>query len=691
MKSLRPTLILVCATCALATTSVIYAVTLSYTQRVAYYTTWASGGGTFDQDTTEIGQWANTTNTNPKQTVAWRVFKTAADNTGSARHLVVGDEFTIQLYASSAYGGFGVSLNSAGWSTGSWANRYSNSRVYLEADSNSGQWYVNSAAGNEGFGANVAGSTYKDYVLKVKITSENTVTVREISDSTTYTKYDRTLNGTVGTNISGYAVFLNDDFNGSGNANIYWKPTTQVENTGAVEFGGDNASRTIAGRVSDGLAANSTSTVSANKLYKIGSGTVVLSANNTYSGGTQVESGTLSVSNDTNLGTAPGTVSPSHIVMYNLAALMALDSFSLNSNRGISNALNALCWIGVASGKTLTYDGVIAGANTGFIKNESGTFKLGGESTFTGNIYVDNGIIEISLSSGDPLDASTIYLGKETTSDGDTTLKLSGSGVSLDNAIAVRTAGHARKIESSNTSNTNTLLGNVSLDTDATTTVSTGGALAFSGATIDLKNRTLTVDGAGNTILSAKLTNSTGSGKLTKNGTGTLTIGNRNNDYSGATTVNAGTLNGSGKVSGAMTLNSGASVAPGSSIGNLLTGDLTMNAGSSYAWEFNATTSDWIGASVLALAGGATHSVTVNVSRTEFVTYPVTRTLFTYSSFTTTQTNALWLDLSDVAGDNLQPPTITVANNTIMVTLVPEPACLLALAGVLLALRRAAQ
>jgi len=191
-------------------------------------------------------------------------------------------------------------------------------------------------------------------------------------------------------------------------------------------------------------------------------------------------------------------------------------------------------------------------------------------------------------------------------------------------------------------------------------------------------------------------------GGFIKLGTGTLVLA-ANSTYTGATIVSGGLLRVNGSISAsssltvvpgaalggtgltcAATLNSNARLDPGLSIGILRTGNLTMQAGSRYTWEFSSVTSDWVGAQTLSLPGAA-NSVTVSVKRLDTVVYPVTRTLFTYTSFDPATTNRLFFDLSDPSMDGIQPPTISTSGNAVLLKFVPEPAaCALVLLAIYL-------
>ncbi|MCX7846655.1 MAG: autotransporter-associated beta strand repeat-containing protein [bacterium] len=184
-----------------------------------------------------------------------------------------------------------------------------------------------------------------------------------------------------------------------------------------------------------------------------------------------------------------------------------------------------------------------------------------------------------------------------------------------------------------------------------------------------------------------------GSGTLVKHGAGTLTL-SASNTYSGPTLVSNGLLrvNGFIDASSALALAPGASLGgtglvcavtvysngrldPGLSIGSLRTANLTMNPGSRYTWEFNSTTSDWIAAQALSFPGPA-NSITVTIKRLDPIVYPVTRTLFTFTSFDPATTNRLFFDMTDPSMDGIQPPTISTSPNAVLITLIPEPASL---------------
>ena len=157
------------------------------------------------------------------------------------------------------------------------------------------------------------------------------------------------------------------------------------------------------------------------------------------------------------------------------------------------------------------------------------------------------------------------------------------------------------------TAGTFTIASGAMLDINGTT--QTIGGLGGAG-TVNIDAATLTVGGNNeNTNFSGQLTGTLGN--LIKEGTGQLILGGTSS-YSGATTVNNGlltvngdissssgvTVNSGGTVGGngtfpSIALGSGASAAPGNSIGTMhVTGNIGFNGGSTYQVEVTSTAND---------------------------------------------------------------------------------------------------
>jgi len=208
----------------MASTLVIGAqTTVNYPQRVANYdATFTDGGGNFDDGSENFGMWANY---DAKQSVAFRNFTESGVPGGTATTMAVGDSFTITVSATQAsYGVIGLALLSSPSATASWADRINNYAVQVNLNGNDGNndpWEVVSTAGTINT-SSIGGSTsYADFVFKFTL---NTATTMNVSINNDTEVFDVTLNNS---NITGYSIYISDDWNGVANSNIFWKPTTE--------------------------------------------------------------------------------------------------------------------------------------------------------------------------------------------------------------------------------------------------------------------------------------------------------------------------------------------------------------------------------------------------------------------------------------------------------------------------------
>ena len=144
-------------------------------------------------------------------------------------------------------------------------------------------------------------------------------------------------------------------------------------------MGGNNLSTNVSGTISG----------AGGSLVKVGTGTLTLSGANTYTGGTTILGGTISVSNDANLGGASGGLT----LTGGTGTLQTTDSFA--SARPVT--------LGFAGGiidtmaNTLTLSGPIGGTGT-LNKIGSGTLNLTGNNTYTGGTQVLAGTLSVSSS-----------------------------------------------------------------------------------------------------------------------------------------------------------------------------------------------------------------------------------------------------------------------------------------------------
>ncbi|WP_346296937.1 autotransporter-associated beta strand repeat-containing protein [Rhodopseudomonas sp. P1] len=336
-------------------------------------------------------------------------------------------------------------------------------------------------------------------------------------------------NYTGGTTISNGTLQIGDGGTTGSIAN-------NVTNNGTLAFNRSNA-LTFFGLIS-GTGA----------VAQLGSGNLTLSRANTYTGGTTISGGTVTVGNNSALGAGDVKMTQGASLAFGNADYTIANNFVVSGTSIFD----------IRTGTIQTITGAVSDGDTAGIieKNGGGKLILNGRNSFSGGTIINAGTLQ--LANSNMLSATTAA----TVASG-TTLDLGG----FDQTIGSLAGG-----------------GSVALGAAMLTTGADNSSTNYSGMM-------------------------SGTGGLTKQGTGNLILSGTN-EYTGPTTINAGTLSvngsiasavtaasggrlgGSGSV-GSTTIASGGTLAPGNSIGTLtINGDLSFAAGSSYAVEVSPTASD---------------------------------------------------------------------------------------------------
>jgi filamentous hemagglutinin family protein len=319
---------------------------------------------------------------------------------------------------------------------------------------------------------------------------------------------------------------------------------------------------------------------------KQGSGTLVLSGANTYTGTTAVSGGTL------RLGAANRIANTSAVTVAS-GATFNLDSFAetVGSLAGAGTVtLGSATLTSGGDGTSTTFSGVASGTG-GLTKTGAGVLTLSGANTYTGVTRINAGIVRASGGAA-IADASQVTLANVATAFLDLTddegignlsgggtaggnVTLNGNTLTVNEAAATTFSGVLRgsggftkegaavlTLSGVNTYTGATAVNVGTLRLGAANRIADASALTVAGgATFNLNNQAETVGsiaGGGNiTLGSATLASggdgtsttfsgiASGTGRLTKTGSGVLTLSG-GNTYTGATTINGGTVRASG-------------------------------------------------------------------------------------------------------------------------------------------------
>lgn len=297
----------------------------------------------------------------------------------------------------------------------------------------------------------------------------------------------------------------------------------------------------------------------AGQIIKTANNTAVLTGNNTYSGGTDIQQGRLVVNAPAALGTG-----------------------------GVQMAANTALVVDYNGATNVALNNVLTGAGA-LVKEGSGTVVMNTMgNTFSGGTFINAG--RLGLNFGDALGTGdvTVASGAE----------LGIGGISLANNVSgagriVKTSAGTAFLTGTNTHSGGLDIQGGSVDVTGNTALGTGVVTIASGASLNYFNSAAATFGNG----------LSGAGTFNKLGAGQLTFANNFtlgalNAAAGRTRINViattnatvasgATLDGTGRIVGNL-VNNG-TVAPGNSIGTLtVQGNYTQNAGSVLEIEFDA-------------------------------------------------------------------------------------------------------
>jgi autotransporter-associated beta strand protein len=353
-----------------------------------------------------------------------------------------------------------------------------------------------------------------------------------------------------------------------------------------------------------GTIVNSTS--GATSVVKTGAGAWTLSGTNTYTGGTAINAGTLTLGSSGALGST-GTIS------FGGGTLQYSASNTTDYSGRFSTAASQAYKIDT-NAQNVAFASALTSSGGSLTKSGAGTLTLTGGNTYTGGTTLNHG--SLTLGATDTLASTGSVTINETTAAATATLNL-GNGFSQQ--IGALTLGGASggsgavNVVSIGTGSTLTLGGNVTYDASA----AQGAAQIFGGSVV--LGTTVTFDIANGSSSNDLLVGSpmSGSGGLVKTGAGTMSLAGSISGYSGGTVINQGTLS---TGAGASRLPSGGNITVnGTTLGT--TTSLSLNSSESIgALTFggtNATATSFNNVNLtttntLTLGGNVTYDATNN-------------------------------------------------------------------------------
>jgi fibronectin-binding autotransporter adhesin len=287
--------------------------------------------------------------------------------------------------------------------------------------------------------------------------------------------------------------------------------------------GGNDATSTFAGVISD------SNDQQGGKIVKVGHGYFTLSGDNTYSGGTELDGGTVVISKDSNLGDSHGGITMGGGTLQLAGMVNSSRSLTLNSGGGtIDTDGNLSNFSGPVTGTGhLTVTDSYVGSSPLFmtysffpVNAGRGTLVLSGaDNDYSGGTTVDGAVLRAGATNA--FGTGGVNLISENISDPGSGSPIPMLVLSQGQNAVLDLSGYSQSI--------------VSLTGDANSSVQLGGATLTVGS-----------DGANTTFAGVISDCSDGAlscaaGSLVKVGPGTFSL-TGNNSYAGGTTLSGGTL-----------------------------------------------------------------------------------------------------------------------------------------------------
>ena len=343
-----------------------------------------------------------------------------------------------------------------------------------------------------------------------------------------------------------------------------------------------------------------------------GSGSLNLTANNTYSGATNINGGNLTFSGSgaATSSTALNIGGTASYTLSNTSALSNTGSMSLSVASGGNLTLSANRTFGSISGagnialgsntlttgsnnNSTTYSGVMSGTGA-LSKTGTGTLTLSGSNTYSGGTTISNGTIKLGSVAALGTSTATVSSGATLDLNGQTAvannLSVNGTGVSSVGAL------YNSSTTATSTSGNITLAGN--------TTIKSLGDITLNSTVQSSNNGSLTIDATGKTVT---LNGLIGADPTTLAATSSLNPS--------SVTITGDTINLNNDIaSGAQTFNGAINVGDNGTNGTTRT---VLAVGTSPSTVFNGTINDTI-ANTHTLN---TRSVTTSINNTPTITF----------------------------------------------------------------------